>query len=628
MKRVRQWNLGTKLALVGTPFVAFALLTVALTLWVSWQLDGGAAAVNEAGRMRMQVYRMTLSIGLGAASDVPAQVTEFEHSLTLLREGDPLRPLFVPWDAAVHARFAAVERGWHDFHRRWASAPVTSTAGLREDAGRFVSAIDALVSSIEVHLSRWTALMQLAQTAMMAFVVIGAAILIYTGYRFVLEPVGLLTRTMERFQQGDFDARVDSDSHDEFDTLARGFNGLADHLQQLYRSLEAKVIAKTAELEEKGERLQALYGVTALVATATSLDALAQGFAARLRAVAHADGVALRWADESSSRYLLLAAEGLPASMVDGEHCVLAGSCHCAAGASCPELRVTPLCDTGAPTLHCVRAGFETVVSIPVRHHERLMGEVDLFFHVRRELPPAERSLLEALAAHLGGAMENLRLYALEKESAIAQERTFIARELHDSIAQSLAFLKIQVQLMRDALRAGDRGQMTAVLDEVDAGVRECYGDVRELLVHFRTRANAENMEDALQTTLRKFEHQSGLPGSLQMSGQGLPLPPDVQVQVLHVIQEALSNVRKHAGASQVWVDVQQQPTWRFEIRDDGIGFEPDGATPDETHVGLRIMQERAERIGASFEVISRSGRGCAIVLTLPPSTTPQRTAA
>lgn len=150
MKRVRQWNLGTKLALVGTPFVAFALLTVALTLWVSWQLDGGAAAVNEAGRMRMQVYRMTLSIGLGAASDVPAQVTEFEHSLTLLREGDPLRPLFVPWDAAVHARFAAVERGWHDFHRRWASAPVTSTAGLREDAGRFVSAIDALVSSIEV----------------------------------------------------------------------------------------------------------------------------------------------------------------------------------------------------------------------------------------------------------------------------------------------------------------------------------------------------------------------------------------------------------------------------------------------------------------------------------------------
>jgi two-component system nitrate/nitrite sensor histidine kinase NarX len=458
--------------------------------------------------------------------------------------------------------------------------------------------------------------------------VIGAAIFIYTGYLFVLEPVGLLKRAMERFQEGDFNARVDSTSHDEFHTLAQGFNGLADHLQQLYRSLEAKVIEKTAELEEKGERLRALYGVTALVANATSLESLAQGFVERVRAVAHADGVAVRWADESGSRYLLLASEGLPPAMIDGEHCVQAGSCHCAAGHGCPELRVTSLHDAGQPGLHCVRAGFATVVSIPVRHHERLMGEVDLFFHAWRVLPAAERSLLEALAAHLAGAMENLRLYALEKEAAIAQERTFLARELHDSIAQSLAFLKIQVQLMRDALRSGDSAQMAAVLEEVDTGVRECYGDVRELLVHFRTRANAENMEDALQTTLRKFQHQSGLPGSLVTTGQGLPLPPDVQVQVLHIVQEALSNVRKHAGASRVWIDVQQQPRWRFEIRDDGIGFEPDGTAPDETHVGLRIMQERAERIGAELEVFSRSGRGCSVVLSLPPAAAPQRTAA
>ncbi|HMM78311.1 MAG TPA: type IV pili methyl-accepting chemotaxis transducer N-terminal domain-containing protein [Gammaproteobacteria bacterium] len=628
MDGVRQWNLGVKLALVGTPFIVLALFAVALTLWVSWQLDGGAAAVNEAGRMRMQTYRMSLSIDLGKTGDLAGQVAEFERSLELLRVGDPLRPLFVPWDANVHARYAAVERRWQAFRERWASRRVTDTRGLREDAGRFVAAIDALVSGIEFHMSRWTALMHLVQTAMMALVVIGAAIFIYTGYLFVLEPLGQLKRTMERFQAGDFNARVDSTSHDEFDTLAQGFNGLADHLQQLYRSLEAKVVEKTAELEEKGERLRALYGITALVANATSLDALAQGFVERVRAVAHADGVALRWADESSSRYLLLASEGLPSAMIDGEHCVQAGSCHCAAGLSCPELRVTSLHEAGEPNLHCVQAGFATVVSIPVRHHERLMGEVDLFFHAWRVLPAAERSLLEALAAHLAGAMENLRLYALEKEAAIAQERTFIARELHDSIAQSLAFLKIQVQLMRDALRSGDDAQMAAVLEEVDTGVRECYGDVRELLMHFRTRANAENLEAALQTTLRKFEHQSGLPGSLATTGQGLPLAPDVQVQVLHIVQEALSNVRKHAGASRVWIDVQQQPRWRFEIRDDGVGFDPDGTAPDETHVGLRIMHERAERIGAELEVFSHRGRGCSVVLTLPPAAAPQRTAA
>jgi two-component system nitrate/nitrite sensor histidine kinase NarX len=111
------------------------------------------------------------------------------------------------------------------------------------------------------------------------------------------------------------------------------------------------------------------------------------------------------------------------------------------------------------------------------------------------------------------------------------------------------------------------------------------------------------------------------------MEGHGMPLAPVLQVQVLHIVQEALSNVRKHARATQVWLDVQQQPQWRFEVRDDGEGFTPEDGPLDETHVGLRIMGERAERIGASLDVMSRRGRGTSIVLTLPPAprTTPEQ---
>jgi two-component system nitrate/nitrite sensor histidine kinase NarX len=95
-------------------------------------------------------------------------------------------------------------------------------------------------------------------------------------------------------------------------------------------------------------------------------------------------------------------------------------------------------------------------------------------------------------------------------------------------------------------------------------------------------------------------------------------LAADVQVQVLHVVQEALSNVRKHAQAREVWVDVQQGPQWRVEVRDDGRGFEADQPAADETHVGLRIMRERAERIGAVVEVASVPGSGTCVALTLP----------
>ncbi|MEO8807856.1 MAG: type IV pili methyl-accepting chemotaxis transducer N-terminal domain-containing protein [Burkholderiaceae bacterium] len=615
----RHWSLGAKLALVGTPFLLLAMGSIAALVWMSWQVDGGAAAVNEAGRMRMQAYRMVLSVGNAQSQQLPGHVAEFERSLQVLRHGDPERPLFVPWDDTVRQRFATVEQDWSRFRREFAAAP-GSAPGLGADAAAFAAHIDAFVAGIEAHLSRWTSLMHLVQVAMMGVAVIGAAVLVYTGYRFVLEPVGLLKQAIGRIQGGDLGARVDEHgSTDEFGTLAAGFNSMAGQLQSMYRHLETRVQEKTAQLDEKHERLESLYEVTTLVARATTLDVLAPGFTKSIARIARADGVALRWSDETNRRYLMLASQGLPQAMIDAEHCLAAGDCHCGSPSATPGARVIPIrAMEPARMQHCAQAGFETVVSIPIRLHERLMGEVDLFFHARIEISDAERSLFEALTAHLAGAMENLRLNALEMEAAVSQERSFLARELHDSIAQSLAFLKIQVQLMRDALAGGDAQQVQHVLGEIDVGVRESYGDVRELLMHFRTRTNAEDIEPALLTTLRKFEHQTGLKATLQMGGQGLPLAPGLQVQVLHIVQESLSNVRKHARASRVWLDVQQQPHWRLEVRDDGLGFSNEDGEHDETHVGLRIMAERAERLGARLEVLSTPGRGTSVVLTLP----------
>jgi len=621
MSNPKHWSLGAKLMLVGTPFLLLALMSIALTLWVSWQLDGGAAAVNEAGRMRMQTYRIALVVGTGEETALPPLVAEFERSLDVLRHGDLERPLFVPWDDAVRARFVSVERNWARFRAQLKPGGAVAASGSFGGAAAFEADIDALVTAIEHHMSRWTTLLHLLQIAMMAFAVLAAALLLYTGYLFVLEPVGQLKQGIERIQRGDFAARVDRVTSDEFGTLAEGFNGMAEHLQSMYRDLEAKVAEKTSQLEEKRERLEALYDVTRLVAKATTLNELAEGFAASIGRAARADGVAVRWSDEANERYLMLAAVGLPAGMAAGEQCLHAGTCHC--GAQVPEVgaRVIPI-NTMRPQgmMHCADAGFETLVSIPIRLHERVMGEVDLFFHARLTPSPTERSLLEALTAHLASAMENLRLNALEKEAAVSQERTFLARELHDSIAQSLAFLRIQVQLMRDAIDNGNADEVERTLAEIDAGVRESYGDVRELLVHFRTRANAEDIEPALQTTLRKFEHQSGLKSIMQMQGHGIALAPDLQIQVLHIMQEALSNVRKHAQATTVWLDVQQQPQWRFEVRDNGTGFAGDVENVDETHVGLRIMAERAERIDATLDVMSRPGYGTSVVLTLPQS--------
>lgn len=629
MNRDSLWSLGAKLTAAATPFLLLGFMAISLTLWVSWQLEGGAAAVNEAGRMRMQAYRIALAQATPDQAAVTAHIAEFERSLLLLRNGDPERPLFVPWDDAVTAGFGDITESWVRFR---AAATTTLQASDGPIAGRpvkFVEQIDQWVVAIERHLSRWTALLHLLQVAMMVLTVLGASTLVYTGYLFVLEPVGLLKQAFQRIERGDLGARVNAAGNDEFATLARGFNGMAEKLESMYRNLEGKVAEKTAQLEEKRARLEALYSVTTLLAGATALETLARGFVDQVMNVSHADGLALRWSDEGNAKYVMLASKGLPTSMADDEHCLMANQCHCGAPAFPGGARVIPIrTDQPAAFPHCANAGFQTLVCVPVRHHERVKGEIDLFFHAQYELSTNERSLLEALATHLAAAMENLRLGALEREAAVAQERNFLARELHDSIAQSLAFLKLQVQLLRDAQARGNVSQIEQAVSEIDEGVRESYGDVRALLMHFRTRANIEDIEPALRTTLRKFEHQSSIHTELSMQGHGVSLAPDLQLQVLHVVQEALSNVRKHSNATRVWLDVQQQPQWRFEVRDDGHGFEQEGPLIDETHVGLHIMAERAERIGATLEVFSRPNHGCSVVLTLPDDRTRIATAA
>ena len=619
MNRDSSWSLGAKLTATATPFLLLGFLAISLTLWVSWQLEGGAAAVNEAGRMRMLAFRISLAQATRDQTSVAANVADFERALVLLRDGDPDRPLFVPWDDTVTAGFADISASWLRFREVATQQNLSREEILVTSTAKFVDQIDHWVIAIEGHLSRWTALLNLLQMVMMGLTVLGAATFVYTGYLFVLEPVGLLKQAFARIERGDLGSRFSAAGNDEFATLANGFNGMAENLESMYRNLEGKVVEKTAQLEEKNARLEALYRVTTLVAGATALETLAHGFVDQVMTVAHADGVALRWSDEGNAKYVMLASKGLPATMTDAEHCLLANQCHCGSPALPGGARVIPIrSDKPANFPYCADAGFQTVVCVPVRHHDRIKGEIDLFFHARYELSLAERSLLEALTTHLAAAMENLRLSALEREAAVAQERNFLARELHDSIAQSLAFLKIQVQLLRDAQVKGNSSLIEQAVSEIDAGVRESYGDVRALLMHFRTRANVEDIEPALRTTLRKFEHQSGIRTELSMQGHGISLAPDLQLQVLHVVQEGLSNARKHSGAKCVWLDVQQQPQWRFEVRDDGQGFAQDDPLLDETHVGLQIMAERAQRIGAALEVISTPNHGTSVILTLP----------
>lgn len=611
-------SLSARLIRIGGALLVTALVSIGLTQWVTWKLGGGAAALNEAGRMRMQVWRMTSAVQAGLPERTE-MVAQFDRSMRLLRDGDNERPLFVPWDREVSANFLQVETMWHAQREDFAAGTGTPAVMMRSSE-QFVQAIDRFVSAIERQMAGLTTLLNLFQFLMMALAIAGAVVMLYTGYLYVISPLDKLRDGLRRLEAGEFATRIDVASTDEFGQVAAGFNRMAATLQSLYGSLEAKVEEKTYRLAQKKEKLQALYEVSAFLARESELASMTTGFCERVRKLMQADAVALRWSGDDQSRYLILASDQFPQQMQEEERCLRAGVCACGNPAPDARTRVIPIVSSAiAPLQHCSRIGFENLISVPIRLHNKLLGEIDLFYKRDVVLTVDEQDLVDTLATHLATAIEGLRAGALEREAAVSGERAFLARELHDSIAQALSFLKIQVQLLRTAVRKNDTQKAELALNELDDGLKESIADVRELLVHFRTRAMGDEIETAIQQTLQKFQHQTGLKIGSRITGDGMPLPPDVQVQVLHIVQEALSNVRKHAGATAVEIRVDKGPAWCIAVHDDGRGFDTD-VELTELNVGMKIMRERAQQIGARVDIRSAPGEGTILSLKLPPN--------
>lgn len=608
-------SLAHRLAVASFVFLVCAVASISLNLWVTWQLEGGAAAVNEAGRLRMLTYRMTLDVATNRRGELVQQMETFERTLELLRVGDPARPLAVPPSDRTRVELARVVDGWNQFK---ASLDGSAARPDVDGATRLVEDIDSLVGAIELRLDHWTTVLWSFQLALLALCVATAVTLLYVGHVTVLEPLRRVGAAIASLRTGNLDSRVAAETTIEFQELADGFNSMAERIGQQYSHLEEVVRNKTADLHGQRERLEALYEVSAFVAKAESLDEMAKGFVNKVRRIARADAIALRWSDEENRRYLLLAQEGLPPTFAALEQCLPTGDCHCGQASNSPKSRVIPIRAKEIPRDNCAKAGFETLLTVPVALNHRVHGEIDLFYRTSFSEAEPVRSLVELLASHLAGGMQGLRAVAADKEAAVSNERGLLAQELHDSIAQSLAFLKIQVQLLRAAASRDDKPALLGVVDEIDAGVKESYGDVRELLVHFRTRADHEEIEPALRTTLHKFHNQTGIATDIEVDGHGVALPNDVQVQVLHIVQEALSNIRKHARASRVKLRVTQAPTWRFEVTDDGLGFDMTSSM-SVGQVGLRIMSERAQRIGGELSVKSAEGQGTTVTLSLAP---------
>ena len=630
-------KLGDKLTAISLAYLLVALGAIGLTLYISWQLEGGAAAINQMGSERMRAYRIAVLLGnyplQGTDRDALARATRseaevFERTLAEIERGDPARPLELPRSGPIPRQFAEVKQQWTRQMRPAieavlsepdATARALLLARYHAETDRFVGGIDAVVLSIEREIARDTTLLRSMQFGLIALSLVGTVALIYLMHLLIIRPVTSLREGMRRMEVGDFGVRLPVETSDELGALASGFNRMAEHLQDLYASLERRVADKTRNLEDKNQELATLYEMAALLSQPATLDSLCRDFLRKLIARLDAQGGAVRLVETDSGKLHLFVHQGFDSELAEAERCLARGECLCGQGVQRqhPSVHVLVRRPHDREPYRCREAGFATVGVFPIRLRDQGLGVFNLYFGQPRELGAQERFMLETLGQHLGIAVENQRLVERAKEMAISEERNLLAQELHDSIAQALAFLNIQAQMLQDSLAREELDNAREELARIREGIQESYDDVRELLVHFRTRLAQSDIESAIASALERFEAQTGIGAHFAQSGAAIPLSPELQLQVMHIVQESLSNARKHSGATRVEVEMQRGPAYRFTVRDDGKGFDPN-AHPSDLHVGLRIMRERAHRIGGTLQVSSRPGAGTEVMLTLP----------
>ena len=620
-------RLSTRIILLSLASLLVVLTMIAGTLWLSWKLEGAGAAINDAGSLRMRANRVAIELGLAATGHPSArneQIQALDDTLAQLRKGNPVRPLFLPDEPAIHAQLDRVLHDWQQRLRPLAQAG--NGPAYVQALPDFVAQADRLVVLIEHDSARKTDLLRLSQAGLAAIACVGTVAVIYLLYLWIILPVLRLQDGLRRMAAREFTLRLPVETRDEFGTLNAGFNRMADELQDLYQDLASRVASKTAELERQNRDLETLYDMAAFFNRARDAEAMSRGFLQRVMRLFDADGGSVRVMDAQHGKLHLLASSGLPAALAQADHCMAVDACHCGDAThegvvAIADLRKTARRPLLAQPSPCTREGFSAMAAFRIESQRGAIGTFVLHFRAPRELPASDRQLLETLAQHLGIALEHLRLSASARQLAVVEERNLVAQGLHDSIAQGLNFLNLQVQLLSDAVDRDDLAETRELVPMLRHGVEESYQDVRELLNNFRSRLKPGELRPAVEETVERFRRQCRTEAELVIDDRGnnLPLQPEQQLQVLFILQEALSNVRKHAMAAHVTVSLSHGHDFRLVVEDDGEGFDPaDLGHDNEVHVGLNIMRERAARLGARLAIEARPSQGTRIELLLP----------
>jgi len=387
---------------------------------------------------------------------------------------------------------------------------------------------------------------------------------------------------------------------------------------------EAEVGARKEEGGKETSRIQALRvlsEVTATLASEYDLEALLNRFLGMMVRLTGASAGVVRVLTSDGQHLKLAASLGLPDEVVENERLVDIDCGICGLALRSDEIKQTRdlrpcVARTGQPFFGECRS----MVVVPLEHNGRLLGVYNLYMMEERPIPEEVSLLFCSISEHLAMAVENTRLMRENLRMTLMSERQMMANEVHDSLAQTMAYMKMRIVLLREALLGYESGKALKYSADIQQALDEAYASLRELLTQFRNRMDPLGLEHALKEITGGYFDRTGVRLEFESRIPDLNLTVDQEVQVFHILQEALSNVARHSGAKNAWLVLEVvDGQYAFTVEDDGRGVFVMGATPDlRHHFGISIMSERAQRLGGNIEIANRPQGGARLRLLVP----------
>jgi two-component system nitrate/nitrite sensor histidine kinase NarX len=437
----------------------------------------------------------------------------------------------------------------------------------------------------------------------------------------LLKPLVQLEQSVTEVCEGAPNVHLAMENVGVLGPMVRDIDSINDELAEVYDDMQERVDRQTRRLAQQTATLKTLYDVAASINQAGNLDDLLARFLRILKEMVNGRSATVSLIT-SEERIRLVGSIGLDGNFLSGRAQLPLHLCECGKTLSQGDI----LCEQDVQ--RCSQAvgrpmfGRDEIerLEVPLEYQGEQFGTYHLY--VDKGSLEGRGDLLDLLftiGSHLGMAIAKQRLDEEAHRLSIMEERTTLAHELHDSLAQTLASLRFQARMLEDALeKSVVAEEARADLQRISSGIDEAHTELRELLNSFLAPAEQQGLDPELKKLTRRFRQETGIPVFFQRDCPNINLTTGEEKQILRIAQECLANVRKHAGAHNVRIllTCRGSGEYRLLVEDDGIGFDDSTRTgePGE-QIGLTIMEERARRLGGQLAIESEPGEGTRVEL-------------